>query len=141
MGHRAISYNSWSQPALPEVPKPDARPLADRPARRTARYALRSCREVYAAHQLAPLALQNKEKSDLRAAFPLQKRPVTLIEIAADPKHLGAEIGFFQRPPHTWNQKLQHHPCTFTVSWPPGEACLQRSRTGCAPEMTASFYR
>ena len=33
----------------------------------------------------------------------------TLLEIAADPKHLGAEIGFFSVL-HTWNQKLQHHP-------------------------------
>jgi len=33
----------------------------------------------------------------------------TLIEIARDPKHLGAEIGFFSVL-HTWNQKLQHHP-------------------------------
>jgi hypothetical protein len=33
----------------------------------------------------------------------------TLVEIAADPKHLGAEIGFFSVL-HTWNQKLQHHP-------------------------------
>ncbi len=33
----------------------------------------------------------------------------TLIEIAADPVRLGAEIGFFSVL-HTWNQKLQHHP-------------------------------
>ena len=33
----------------------------------------------------------------------------TLLEIAADPKHLGAEIGFFSVL-HTWDQKLQHHP-------------------------------
>jgi hypothetical protein len=33
----------------------------------------------------------------------------TLLEIARDPKHLGAEIGFFSVL-HTWNQKLQLHP-------------------------------
>jgi hypothetical protein len=33
----------------------------------------------------------------------------TLIEIARDAKHLGADIGFFSVL-HTWNQKLQHHP-------------------------------
>jgi hypothetical protein len=33
----------------------------------------------------------------------------TLLEIARDPRHLGAEIGFFSVL-HTWNQHLQHHP-------------------------------
>jgi hypothetical protein len=33
----------------------------------------------------------------------------TLLEIAADPKHLGAEIGFLSVL-HTWGQNLQHHP-------------------------------
>jgi hypothetical protein len=33
----------------------------------------------------------------------------TLRKIAADPEHLGAEIGFFGVL-HTWGQSLQHHP-------------------------------
>lgn len=33
----------------------------------------------------------------------------TLRTIAADPKHLGAQIGFFAVL-HTWGQQLQHHP-------------------------------
>ena len=33
----------------------------------------------------------------------------TLLRIAADPKHLGAQIGFFAVL-HTWGQKLVHHP-------------------------------
>jgi hypothetical protein len=33
----------------------------------------------------------------------------TLLEVARDPRHLGAEIGFFSVL-HTWNQKLQLHP-------------------------------
>jgi hypothetical protein len=33
----------------------------------------------------------------------------TLLEIAGDPRHLGAEIGFFSVL-HTWDQRLQHHP-------------------------------
>jgi len=33
----------------------------------------------------------------------------TLLEIAADPKHLGARIGFISIL-HTWGQNLQHHP-------------------------------
>ena len=33
----------------------------------------------------------------------------TLLQIAADPKHLGAEIGFLAVL-HTWGQNLSHHP-------------------------------
>ncbi len=33
----------------------------------------------------------------------------TLLEIAADPKHLGADIGFLSIL-HTWGQTLEHHP-------------------------------
>jgi hypothetical protein len=33
----------------------------------------------------------------------------TLLSVARDPRHLGAEIGFFSVL-HTWNQKLLHHP-------------------------------
>jgi hypothetical protein len=33
----------------------------------------------------------------------------TLMEIALDPKHLGAEIGFLSVL-HTWGQNLRHHP-------------------------------
>jgi hypothetical protein len=57
-------------------------------------------------HQLAPLALQNKE---LIYGLLFRCSADTLLEVAADPKHLGAEIGFFSVL-HTWNQKLQHHP-------------------------------
>jgi len=57
-------------------------------------------------HLLAPLALQNK-----RIIYGLLFRASaeTLLEIARDPKHLGADIGFFSVL-HTWNQKLEHHP-------------------------------
>jgi len=57
-------------------------------------------------HELAPLALQNKQVIyDLL----FQTSAETLLEIARDPQHLGAEIGFFSVL-HTWNQRLQHHP-------------------------------
>jgi hypothetical protein len=56
--------------------------------------------------QLSALALQNK-----RVIYDLLFRATseTLLEIAADPKHLGAKIGFFAVL-HTWGQTLQHHP-------------------------------
>ncbi len=55
-------------------------------------------------HELSRLALQNK-----RVVYPLLLRTsaATLLEVARDPKRLGAEIGFFSIL-HTWNQKLQH---------------------------------
>ena len=56
--------------------------------------------------QLAALALQNK-----RVVYGLLLRASaeTLLEVARNPRHLGAEIGFFSVL-HTWNQKLQLHP-------------------------------
>jgi hypothetical protein len=57
-------------------------------------------------HQLVPLALQNtKVLYDLL----LRTSAETLLEVARDPRHLGAEIGFFSVL-HTWNQKLELHP-------------------------------
>jgi hypothetical protein len=56
--------------------------------------------------QLAPLALQNK-----RVVYNIlfATAAETLRIIAADPKHLGAEIGFLAVL-HTWGQTLRHHP-------------------------------
>jgi Putative transposase/Transposase zinc-binding domain len=56
--------------------------------------------------QLAPLALQNT-----KALYGLLFRASaeTLLEVARDPRHLGAEIGFFSVL-HTWSQKLGLHP-------------------------------
>ncbi len=57
-------------------------------------------------HELSALALQNK-----RAMYGLLFRASaeTLLEVAADPRHLGADIGFLSVL-HTWGQNLQHHP-------------------------------
>jgi len=55
---------------------------------------------------IAPVALQNKQvvyNILFRAASE------TLLAIAADPKHLGAKIGFLAVL-HTWGQNLLHHP-------------------------------
>jgi Putative transposase/Transposase zinc-binding domain len=56
--------------------------------------------------ELAPLTLQNK-----KVVYDLLFRASaeTLREVARDPRHLGAEIGFFSVL-HTWNQKLGLHP-------------------------------
>jgi hypothetical protein len=57
-------------------------------------------------HQLAPLALQNKE---LIYGLLFSASAHTLFQIASDARHLGAEIGFFSVL-RTWNQQLLHHP-------------------------------
>src|SRR5260370_23314820 len=56
--------------------------------------------------QLAALALQNKK---LIYGLLLRASAETLLEVARDPRHLGAEIGFFSVL-HTWSQKLTLHP-------------------------------
>jgi hypothetical protein len=57
-------------------------------------------------HPFSGLALQNK-----RVIYDLLFRTCaeTLIEVARDPEHLGAEIGFLSVL-HTWGQNLLHHP-------------------------------
>ena len=55
---------------------------------------------------LARLALQNKK---FIYGLLLRASAETLLEVARDPRHLGAEIGFFSVL-HTWNQKLNAHP-------------------------------
>ena len=55
---------------------------------------------------LARLVLQNKK---LIYDLLLRASAETLLEVARDPRHLGAEIGFFSVL-HTWNQKLRLHP-------------------------------
>jgi hypothetical protein len=56
--------------------------------------------------QIAAIAYQNKE-----AVYNIlfQATAETLRTIANDPKHLGAEIGFFAVL-HTWGSSLMHHP-------------------------------
>lgn len=78
---------------------------------------------------LAALALQNK-----RQMYGLLFRATaeTLQEIAADPQHLGAQIGFFCIL-HTWGQTLTHHPHLHCVV-PGGGISLDGSRwVACRP--------
>jgi Transposase zinc-binding domain len=66
--------------------------------------------------QLARLALQNKK---LIYGLLLSASAETLLEVARDPRHLGAEIGFFSVL-HTWNQKLSLHPMFIASFLPVG---------------------
>ena len=57
-------------------------------------------------HELVPLMWQNK-----RQLFSLlfEASAATLLNVAVDPKHLGAELGFLSIL-HTWGQTLTPHP-------------------------------
>jgi len=55
---------------------------------------------------LAPLVLQNKK---IIYALLFRTSAETLLEVARNPRHLGAELGFFSVL-HTWSQKLSIHP-------------------------------
>jgi hypothetical protein len=56
--------------------------------------------------QLAPLALQNRK---IIYGLLLRASAETLLEVARNRAHLGADIGFFSVL-HTWNQKLHMNP-------------------------------
>ena len=74
------------------------------------------------------VAIQNKA-----VVYGLLFRAVadTLRTIAADPRHLGAEIGFFAVL-HTWGQTLVHHPHLHCVI-PVRGAGERRPQLGCLP--------
>ena len=77
---------------------------------------------------LAPLALQNP-----KVVYGLLLRTVahTLQEIALNPKHLGARLGFFAIL-HTWGQTLIHHPHVHCVV-PAGGLAKDGSWRPCRP--------
>ena len=77
-------------------------------------------------HELAPLALQNP-----RIIYGLLFRAVaeSLLEMAADPKRLGARIGFLAVL-HTWTQRLEHHPHVHCLV-PAGGVSLDAQRWVC----------
>jgi hypothetical protein len=104
-GHQAISYNSCRNRHCPKCQgNARARWLAKR---RAELLPVSYFHIVFTLpHELSALALQNK-----RLLYDLLFRAsaATLLELAADPKHLGAEVGFLGVL-HTWGQNLQHHP-------------------------------
>src|ERR1700736_6273151 len=73
--------------------------------------------------QLAPLTLQNKK---LVYDLLFRTSAETLLQVVRDPKHLGAEIGFFSVL-HCWSQKLDLHPHVHCVV-PAGGLSTDRAR-------------
>src|ERR1035437_614119 len=126
-GHRAISFNSCRNRYCPKC-QSNAR---DRwlEARRRELLPTPYVHVVFTLPgQLAALALQNK-----REVYSLLFRASaeTLLAVARDPRHLGAEIGFFSVL-HTWNQKLLHHPHVHCVV-PAGGLAPDHTRWIAAP--------
>jgi hypothetical protein len=104
-GHTAISYNSCRNRHCPRC-QGNAR-LRWLQARERELLPTRYVHAVFTLpRELAALALQNKQ---LIYNLLFHASAETLLEIARDPRHLGAGIGFFSVL-HTWDQRLQHHP-------------------------------
>ena len=104
-GHVAISYNSCGNRHCPRC-QGNAR-LRWLQAREAELLPTRYVHAVFTLpRELAPVALQNK-KVIFNLLF--HSSAETLLEIARDPRHLGADVGFFSVL-HTWNQRLQFHP-------------------------------
>ena len=104
-GHQALSYNSCRNRHCPKC-QTNARDkwLA---AREQELLPVDYYHLVFSVpHTLVPLIWQNQ-----RVLFKLlfEASAETLLEVAADPKHLGAKIGFLSVL-HTWGQTLQPHP-------------------------------
>jgi hypothetical protein len=79
--------------------------------------------------QLNGLALANKE-TVYKILF--QTSAETLQTIARDPRHLGAEIGFFSIL-HTWGQNLLHHPHVHCVATGGGLSPDRKTWISCRP--------
>jgi hypothetical protein len=104
-GHRAISYNSCRNRHCPKCQAGACERWLEK--RRRELLPTPYVHVVFTLpRHLAPLVLQNK-----KFIYDLLFRTSaeTLLEVARDPQHLGAEIGFFSVL-HTWSQKLELHP-------------------------------
>jgi hypothetical protein len=103
-GHEAISYNSCRNRHCPKCQS--LAKAAWLEARRTELLPVEYYHVVFTLpDQLGALALQNK-----RTLYHLlfQSASRSLLQIGADPRHLGVELGLVAV--HTWGQTLMHHP-------------------------------
>ena len=110
-GHRAISFNSCRNRHCPKCQTAAReRWIA---ARRRELLPTSYAHIVFTLpRHLAPLVLQNKKVLyDLLFRISAE----TLREVARNPEHLGAEIGFFSVL-HTWSQQLKIHPHVHCVA-------------------------
>jgi Putative transposase/Transposase zinc-binding domain len=104
-GHRQVAYNSCRNRHCPKCQASAAAEWME--AREAELLPVEYYHIVFTLPAaLNPIALQNP-----RVVYGLLFRAAseTLQQVAADPDHLGAEIGFLAVL-HTWGQNLQHHP-------------------------------
>ncbi len=104
-GHLRIAYNSCRNRHCPKCQGAAAAQWLD--AREAELLPVEYFHVVFTLPEMiGPIALQNR-----RVVYGILFRAAaeTLLQIAADPKHLGAEIGILAVL-HTWGQNLQHHP-------------------------------
>ena len=104
-GHRAISFNSCRNRHCPKCQTAARERWIT--ARQRELLPTRYLHVVFTLpRHLAPLVLQNK-----KVIYDLLFRTSaeTLLEVARNPQHLGAQIGFFTVL-HTWSQQLNLHP-------------------------------
>lgn len=127
-GYQAISYNSCRNRHCPKC-QTNAREkwLA---ARRKELIPVDYYHLVFSLpHALVPLVWQNKK---LLFKLLFDASAATLIEVAADPRHLGAEIGFLSVL-HTWGQTLERHPHIHCVVPGGGLSADHQRWTGSSP--------
>ena len=121
-GHQAISFNSCRNRHCPKCQgNARAKWLA---ARSAELLPVPYFHVVFTLpHELSALLLQNK-----RRLYDLLYRAsaATMLELARDPKRLGADIGFLGVL-HTWGQNLEHHPHVHYIV-PAGGLSLDGSR-------------
>jgi hypothetical protein len=127
-GHRRVSYNSCRNRHCPKCQ--GSAQAAWLEARQADVLPVPYAHVVFTIPQLlAPLALQNPTVVyDLL----LRTSARTLQEIAQNPKHLGARLGFFAIL-HTWGQTLVHHPHVHCVVPAGGLSEDRRTWRACRP--------
>ena len=104
-GHEAISFNSCRNRHCPKCQAQRRQRWLD--AREQELLALRYYHVVFTLpHQLNDVVRANPA---LLYYLLFQSSARTLLEVAADPKHLGAQLGFFSIL-HTWGQNLMQNP-------------------------------
>jgi Putative transposase/Transposase zinc-binding domain len=104
-GHQQVAYNSCRNRHCPKCQATEAARWVE--ARAADLLPVEYFHVVFTLPAaLGPIALQNP-----RVVYDLlfHAAAETLLQIAADPDHLGAEIGLLAVL-HTWGQTLQHHP-------------------------------
>ncbi|HWE18126.1 MAG TPA: IS91 family transposase [Hyphomicrobiaceae bacterium] len=127
-GHTAISYNSCRNRHCPKCQAGAAREWLQ--ARATDLLPVAYFHVVFTLPaQVAAIAFQNKA---VVYALLFEAAAETLRTIAADPRHLGAEIGATMVL-HTWGQTLTHHPHVHCIVPGGGLAPDNKTWISCRP--------